>query len=173
MNCCYFYHNPSVLGSMLCSGTWDLKSQQVLHWLWSRPSIELYLTDRSCQEQPMMYIWVAIPLTKVKGSLPSPVTWVWTLWPTWWKENRLSKVVLWLQCAFIHHISKYIDVFFFSSTAYKGSISFQKAIELLHVVPALAQFPIVSMCYLRVKFLLPKHLCAFTQRSAVTHHSFS
>lgn len=126
MNCCYFYHNPSILGSVLCSGTWELKSQQVFLWLWSIPCIELYLTDRACQEKSMICNWVKTASIKVKGSLRSPVTWVWTLWPTWWKENRLYKVVPWLShVSPLHNISKYINrciVFFsFSSTVYKGN----------------------------------------------------
>lgn len=136
MNCCYFYHNPSILGSVFCSGTWELKSQQVFLWLWSIPCIELYLTDRACQEKSMICNWVKTASIKVKGSLRSPVTWVWTLWPTWWKENRLYKIIPWLShVSPLHNISKYINkciVFFFFLfqvqfiKATHGSISFSE-----------------------------------------------
>lgn len=49
---------------------------------------------------------------------------------------------------------------------------FQKAIELLYVVPALAQVSIVSVCSLIGKSLLPKYLCASTHRSAVHFFNF-
>lgn len=175
MNYCYFYHNPSILGPILCSGTWELKSQQVLLWLWSIPSTELYLTDRTCREKSLIHNGVKILSIKVKGFLPSPVTWVWTLWPTWWKENRFSKVVLWFSHVPPCHISKYIN-------RYTGIIQvlILKATHRLHFffrrplncymlfLPWSSSPLLVSMCYLIVKSCL-QSICVSSRTDLLIH----